>query len=127
KGWQFAIKHAVDRVAAAFLILLLAPILIITTIAVALSSTGPIFYRQRRIGRDGRAFDLLKFRSMHAGEDPRASELATGDIAVGGVQGQDRRTGVGRLMRSYSIENWSLWLDLKILLLTLAAAFKPAE
>ena len=200
KGWQFAIKHAVDRVAGAFLILLLAPILIVTTIAVKLSSSGPIFYRQRRIGRDGRAFDLLKFRSMRIGEDPRATELATGDTGVGGVQGQDRRTGVGRLMRSYSIdelpqlfnvlrgemsvvgprpeiaefvelwerrisryedrhrvksgitgwaqvhglrgktsladriewdnyyiENWSLWLDLKILLLTLAAVFKPAE
>ena len=98
KGWQFAIKHGLDRVTAAALILLLSPLLIGVTLAVRLSSSGPIFFRQRRIGRDGRAFDLLKFRSMRidAPADPapagNVSVLLPEETAPGGVEGADRRT-----------------------------------
>src|SRR3954454_18008299 len=70
KGWQFAVKHALDHVMAAVMIVVLSPVLIAATIAVKLSSPGPIFFRQRRVGRDGRDFDLLKFRSMRIAEDP---------------------------------------------------------
>src|SRR5204863_7074934 len=72
KGWQFAVKHALDRVIAAILIILLAPLLLTATLAVKLSSRGPVFFKQRRVGRDERAFDLLKFRSMRVtGDRPR--------------------------------------------------------
>ena len=108
KGWQFALKHVADRIAAATLILLLAPLLIAVTIAVKVSSPGPIFFRQRRIGRDGRPFDLLKFRSMQIAEDPgprgEPSVLLPEDTAPGGVEGADRRTRVGRLIRRTSID-----------------------
>src|SRR3954454_13028379 len=70
KGWQFAIKHALDRIVASLFILVLSPVLIAATIAVKVSSPGPVFFRQRRVGRDGRDFDLLKFRSMRIAEDP---------------------------------------------------------
>ena len=107
KGWQFAMKHALDRVMAAAMIVLLAPILIAATIAVKVSSHGPIFFRQRRVGRDGRDFDLLKFRSMRlTDEQPmgNVSVLVPEDTAPGGVEGADRRTGVGKLMRRTSID-----------------------
>jgi exopolysaccharide biosynthesis polyprenyl glycosylphosphotransferase len=203
KGWQFAIKHVLDRAMAAILIVLLAPLLISATLAVKLSSPGRIFFRQRRVGRDGRPFDLLKFRSMRIADTrpkDKVKVLLPEDTAPGGVEGADRRTAIGRLIRrtsidelpqlfnvlkgemsivgprperpefvelferrvtryedrhrvkagitgwaqvhglrgktslsdhiewdNYYIENWSLWLDLKILLLTVAAVFKAAE
>ena len=204
KGWQFALKHAGDRVMAAVLILMLAPLLLAATAAVRISSPGPIFFRQRRVGRDGRPFDLLKFRSMRPSEPRSPGDnvrvLLPEDTAPGGVEGVDRRTAIGKLLRrtsidelpqlfnvlrgemsivgprperpefvelferrvsryddrhrvragitgwaqvhglrgktslsdriewdNYYIENWSLWLDLKILLLTVAAVFQPAE
>ncbi len=107
KGWQFAVKHALDRVMAAVLIVVLSPVLIGSTLAVVVSSRGPIFFRQRRVGRDGRDFDLLKFRSMRPADDPpfgNVSVLLPGDTAPGGVEGTDRRTRTGKLMRRTSID-----------------------
>jgi lipopolysaccharide/colanic/teichoic acid biosynthesis glycosyltransferase len=68
KGVQFALKHVFDRVFAAALLLLLSPVLALTALAVRLTSSGPILYRQRRVGRDGTLFDLYKFRSMRIDE-----------------------------------------------------------
>jgi exopolysaccharide biosynthesis polyprenyl glycosylphosphotransferase len=113
KGMQFAIKHAFDRVLAAILLVLLSPVLLCTMLAVRLSSHGPVFFRQRRVGRDGKEFDLYKFRSMRAApavaeqseKDPNALEfLLGGDTAPGGVEGDDRRTPIGRFLRSSSID-----------------------
>src|SRR4051794_39318797 len=95
RGWEFAIKHVIDRLVAGILILVLAPILILGTLAVALSSPGKVFFRQRRIGRDGRQFDLLKFRSMSSIPDvtgDNVSLLLPDNTAPGGVEGLDRRT-----------------------------------
>ena len=79
-----------------------------------LSSPGPILFRQRRVGRDGKVFDFYKFRSMRVepvpeGEQPEQSSSATdfllpGDTAPGGVEGDDRRTAVGRFLRSTSLD-----------------------
>jgi exopolysaccharide biosynthesis polyprenyl glycosylphosphotransferase len=120
KGWQFAVKYALDRAAAGALLILLSPLLAIVALAVRLNSPGPVFFRQRRVGRDGSVFDLYKFRSMrmsvsagragsavgaNAGGD--GSELITTlarDIAPGGVEGPDRRTLVGRVLRRSSLD-----------------------
>jgi exopolysaccharide biosynthesis polyprenyl glycosylphosphotransferase len=113
RGVQFAIKHGLDRVLALTFLLLLSPVMIATALAVRLSSRGPILFRQRRVGRDGKAFDLYKFRSMRISplhsddEDDEASALEFllgGDTAPGGVEGDDRRTAAGRLMRRTSID-----------------------
>ena len=105
KGWQFRIKHVLDRVLSAILLIVLSPLLLVIAVAVRLSSPGPILYHQRRIGRDGRRFDMLKFRSMYVDEPVAATELVTdGDIAPGGVEGVDRRTAVGRFIRKYSLD-----------------------
>ncbi len=111
KGVQFAIKHAFDRAFAALLTVLLLPLLAAIALAVRLSSGGSILYRQRRVGRDGKAFDLYKFRSMHppdsdeAGRDDGEVEtLLGGDVAPGGVEGPDRRTAVGRILRMTSLD-----------------------
>ncbi len=97
------VKHVADRGVAAVLVLLLLPLLLALAVVVKLSSPGPVLYRQRRIGRDGRAFDILKFRSMRAvGSAARFAPRA--GSAPGGVEGADRRTGVGRLMRRTSLD-----------------------
>jgi exopolysaccharide biosynthesis polyprenyl glycosylphosphotransferase len=104
KGWQFAIKHAIDRVASGLLIVLLSPILAGLAIAVKLSSPGPILYKQLRIGRDGRRFDILKFRSMRIEEDDTAPLDVDFSTAPGGVEGVDRRTPIGSYLRRYSLD-----------------------
>jgi len=107
KSNTFAVKHAFDRVVAGLMLLLLLPVLLITAAAVKLSSPGPVLFRQRRIGRDGRHFELLKFRSMRMA-DPVAAEdtltLLPTDMAPGGVEGMDRRTRLGAFMRRHSID-----------------------
>jgi exopolysaccharide biosynthesis polyprenyl glycosylphosphotransferase len=110
KGWQFAVKHVLDRVEAALLMLLLGPLMAGLALAVKRSSPGPVLYRQWRIGRDGRYFEMLKFRSMALDEE-QSSEWAArqpikapADVAPGGVEGQDRRTRVGAYMRRSSLD-----------------------
>lgn len=180
------------------------PLLVGITIAVLASLGRPVFYRQRRVGIDGREFEMLKFRTMRTrafAEEPAneaLEEFFHRGLGPGGVEGDDRRTRVGALLRrtgldelpqvfnvvrgemsivgprpereelgpwferevyryedrhrvrpgitgwaqvhglrgktslpdrvewdNYYIENWSPWLDFKILLLTLAAPFHP--
>jgi len=108
KGWQFAIKHAIDRTGAAVLLFALLPVMLGLAAAVRFSSPGPILFRQRRIGRDGREFEILKFRTMRA-PDPSESAPANvvplpSDIGPGGVEGTDRRTRIGTFMRKSSLD-----------------------
>jgi exopolysaccharide biosynthesis polyprenyl glycosylphosphotransferase len=106
RGWQFAIKYAFDRVAAALAMLLALPIIAGSAIAVWISLGRPIFFRQVRVGRDGRPFEMLKFRSMRqapADEQEAGVELLP-DTAPGGVEGADRRTRVGAFLRRTSID-----------------------
>jgi exopolysaccharide biosynthesis polyprenyl glycosylphosphotransferase len=104
QGWQFAIKHGFDRVVAATLLILLSPVLAVTALAVRVSSPGPVLFRQRRVGRDGRVFDVLKFRSMRFGGADDDSPRLADDQAPGGVEGEDRRTGVGRFIRAWKLD-----------------------
>lgn len=98
-----AVKHGTDCLVAVTLILLMLPLLLALAAAVKLSSHGPVLYRQRRVGRDGRAFDILKFRSMHC-DDPDPRFTPTAGAAPGGIEGGDRRTPVGRVMRRSSLD-----------------------
>lgn len=110
-GLQFAIKHALDRVLAFALLVVLSPVILGAAIAVRLSSPGPALFRQRRVGRDGKVFSLYKFRSMRLMPDDGSQEnvsaidfLLAGDVAPGGVEGADRRTAVGRFLRGTSLD-----------------------
>ena len=66
ESWPFTVKHAIDRILACLLVLFLSPLFVALAIGVRLSSPGPVLFRQLRAGRDGRLFDLLKFRTMTA-------------------------------------------------------------
>ncbi len=104
RGWQFAIKYALDRVVAGVVLLLLSPALLGLALAVRLSSPGPILYRQRRVGLDGREFDMLKFRSMRVAPASAPEFVPEEGLAPGGVEGADRRTRVGEVMRRLSLD-----------------------
>jgi exopolysaccharide biosynthesis polyprenyl glycosylphosphotransferase len=104
RGWQFAIKHGFDRTLAAIALVIASPVMLAIAIAVRTTSPGPILFRQRRVGRDGREFDVLKFRTM-VDAPPAADgfELPDG-LAPGGVEGSDRRTPLGRVLRDLSLD-----------------------
>jgi exopolysaccharide biosynthesis polyprenyl glycosylphosphotransferase len=113
EGVQFTIKHAADRVLALALLIVLSPLILCAAVAVRLSSPGPALFSQRRVGRDGRVFNFYKFRSMRVapGDGEQGDEgvsaldfLLAGDIAPGGVEGEDRRTAVGRFLRRTSLD-----------------------
>ena len=103
-GWEFATKHFFDLIIATALLVVISPIFCVIAVAVKLSSPGPVFFRQLRVGRDGIVFDCLKFRSMRS---PRVSDarlsLQLGS-APGGVEGTDRRTWIGKFIRSSSLD-----------------------
>lgn len=106
KGWHFAVKYAVDRAVAALGLAMALPVLAVAALAVRVSLGRPIVFRQPRIGRDGRRFDILKFRSMKVTSPaaPAVPFLLPPDTAPGGVEGVDRRTRVGSFLRRTGID-----------------------
>jgi exopolysaccharide biosynthesis polyprenyl glycosylphosphotransferase len=105
KGWQIEVKYALDRIVALLLLCLLAPVFLACGLAVWLSHGRPILFRQRRVGRDGRLFEMLKFRSIcsNGGLLPSFSDLPD-DVAPGGVNGHDHLTRVGAFLRDTSLD-----------------------
>jgi exopolysaccharide biosynthesis polyprenyl glycosylphosphotransferase len=107
KGWEFAVKYAIDRVGAVLMLALLSPLFATLSLAVLISLGRPILYRQERIGLDGKRFAMLKFRSMRPAEpEDEADEtfVLDPDNAPGGVEGRDRRTRVGAFIRHFSLD-----------------------
>jgi lipopolysaccharide/colanic/teichoic acid biosynthesis glycosyltransferase len=78
-------------------LLLCSPLLAIAAIAIRLEGSGPVIYRQRRVGKDGRVFEMLKLRTMIEGSDP---------IGIGTVVTRDdpRVTRAGRFLRRFSLD-----------------------
>ena len=94
---QRLLKRAFDLALCVPIIIALAPILILVSVAIKLDSPGPVFFRQRRIGRNNAYFDIVKFRSMHVAQADSQGARST--------QRQDKRvTRVGRLIRKTSID-----------------------
>lgn len=87
-----AVKRTFDLVLAATGLLLLAPVMLLVAVAMKLMSPGPVFYHQQRVGKDGRAFTIHKFRSMRTD-----AETHTG--AVWSHAGDPRVTPIGRFLR----------------------------
>ncbi|MGY1740243.1 MULTISPECIES: sugar transferase [unclassified Blastococcus] len=102
-------KEAFDRTSAAIGLLFLAPLLIGVALAIKVTSRGPVFFRQERVGRDGRTFSMLKFRSMVVDADRMVDRLATeagsdGNGVLFKKKVDPRVTRVGRVLRRYSID-----------------------
>jgi len=83
------------------------PLLAMIAIAIKLSSTGPAFYRQQRIGLDGRPFNMIKFRTMVVGADAMVDDLAElneGRGVLFKIRQDPRVTPIGRVLRKYSLD-----------------------
>ncbi len=105
RGFQYAVKYVVDRMIGALLLVVLSPILIATALAVRLSLGRPILYRQERVGLDGCAFNMFKFRTMRPILAPDDDVLQfQPEQAPGGVEGSDRRTRIGTFLRATSLD-----------------------
>lgn len=96
-GWQGFLKRGFDLLVSSVALLLLSPLFILLAILVKLSSPGPVFYLQRRIGLDGREFSMIKFRSMRSD-----AEAASGP--VWSVKDDPRTTPIGKLLRRSSLD-----------------------
>ncbi|HEX6715154.1 MAG TPA: exopolysaccharide biosynthesis polyprenyl glycosylphosphotransferase [Thermoleophilaceae bacterium] len=101
------VKRMMDLVGAGLGLVVLAPLLALVAVAIKLDSRGPVFYRQWRVGRDGRPFRMVKYRSMVQDADALKSGLAALNVAGDGlfkVVDDPRITRVGRLIRKLSID-----------------------
>jgi exopolysaccharide biosynthesis polyprenyl glycosylphosphotransferase len=107
EGVDFALKRTFDIVGATLLLVLLSPLLLIITLAVRLSSRGPILYRSTRRGIGQRPFACLKFRTMHSDAEERQADLEALNEATGAlfkIREDPRLTPVGRLLRRFSLD-----------------------
>ena len=102
------VKTVVDRVFALVALALLAPLLLVIALAIRCSSRGPVLFRQTRIGRAGRPFTMVKFRSMYDGAEHRLIDLLAHNDVSGGVlfkmREDPRVTPVGRVLRRLSLD-----------------------
>ncbi|MFF7530375.1 sugar transferase [Streptomyces bobili] len=106
-GGRHAVKGVVDRMGAAILLVLFAPLMVFVALIVMVDSRGGAFYRQRRVGKDGREFTIVKFRTMVAGADRARDALADRNEGAGllfKLRRDPRVTGVGAVLRRYSID-----------------------
>jgi exopolysaccharide biosynthesis polyprenyl glycosylphosphotransferase len=100
------VKATFDVVGSVILLLLFAPLLATAALAVRMGSSGPILFRQTRVGREGRRFQMLKFRSMVADADERKADLRGRNEADGlfKIEDDPRVTPVGRFLRRTSLD-----------------------
>lgn len=92
------VKRLFDIVASSVMLLMLSPVMIVTAIAIKLEDGGPVIYRQERLTKDGKIFNVLKFRSMWVdAEKDGVARLSTGEK-------DDRITRVGRVIRKVRID-----------------------
>ncbi len=106
-GPQRLAKEVFDRVGAALALVVLAPVFLAVAVAVTLDSRGPVFFRQTRVGRDGRPFSMVKFRTMVTGAERLKADLEHRNEAHGllfKLRTDPRVTRVGRWLRRYSVD-----------------------
>lgn len=94
--WQQNIKRLIDVLAAASLLVMLLPLLVLIAIKTRLSSAGPVIYRQQRIGLKGKPFTIFKFRSMMRNAEAGGPALS--------ADNDPRITGWGRVMRKWRLD-----------------------
>jgi exopolysaccharide biosynthesis polyprenyl glycosylphosphotransferase len=106
-GLDFIIKRAFDLVAAVLILLLLSPVLLLTALAIKLTSRGPVLFRSARPGIGGLPFECLKFRTMVLDAEHRQGELEPHNELEGAlfkIRDDPRVTPVGRFLRRWSLD-----------------------
>ncbi|WP_233266281.1 undecaprenyl-phosphate glucose phosphotransferase [Cobetia sp. L2A1] len=95
-GWNSFCKSILDRSLACLILLMISPVMLIVAIGVKMSSSGPVFYRQERVGWNGKPFDILKFRSM-------PMDIEQSGVHWGGAK-HKKLSRFGKFIRSTSLD-----------------------
>ena len=106
-NWQLFVKRLIDVAASIILLLLLSPLFVMVSILIKGTSKGPIFFKQQRVGYNGRIFNCLKFRSMVENAEMLQKDLLKMNEMEGPVfkiKNDPRVTKVGRVLRKTSID-----------------------
>jgi exopolysaccharide biosynthesis polyprenyl glycosylphosphotransferase len=120
---QAGLKRLLDVLASAIILLLTLPVFLVVAALIKLKSPGPVFFRQSRVGGQGRSFKMLKFRTMHVNNDASmhkqfVSQMIKGAAPTGGgsrdtafkIVNDPRVTSIGRLLRKTSLDELpQLW------------------
>jgi exopolysaccharide biosynthesis polyprenyl glycosylphosphotransferase len=107
RPYQMAIKRLFDIIASSAALMALSPLLLGVALAIKLTSRGPIFFKQKRVGLHGKPFNMLKFRSMVTNAEELKAKLEALNEQSGPVfkiKNDPRITGIGRFIRKYSID-----------------------
>ena len=97
RGFYRAVKRFLDVTASFLGLVLLSPLLLAVSILIKIDSRGPVIFRQKRIGRYGKVFEIYKFRSMCVGAEKTGSGVYSG-------KGDARVTRIGKILRATSID-----------------------
>jgi len=106
-GWNLLLKRAIDVALSGMALVLLSPLMGLIAIAIKLDSPGPVFFKQKRVGRRGKVFTIYKFRSMVEGAEemlPQLMEHNEVDGPIFKMKDDPRRTRVGRFLRRTSLD-----------------------
>ena len=109
--YSLRLKRAMDLAFGTAALIVLSPLLLACALAIKIDSPGPVFFRQRRVGKGDGPFDVYKFRSMSADADTRKDEVAqlnfhggANDSGMFKIREDPRVTRVGRILRRYSLD-----------------------
>lgn len=97
RGFYRSVKRFLDVTASFLGLVLLSPLLLAVSILIKIDSRGPVIFRQKRIGRNGKVFEIYKFRSMCVGAEKTGSGVYSG-------KGDARVTRIGKILRATSID-----------------------
>lgn len=97
RGFYRAVKRFLDVTASFLGLVLLSPLMLAVSILIKIDSRGPVIFRQKRIGRNGKVFEIYKFRSMCVGAEKTGSSVYSG-------KGDARVTRIGKILRATSID-----------------------
>lgn len=106
-GFRRMVKESVDRLGAALMLLCLTPLIAAVAVAIMVDSRGRVFYTQKRTGKGGREFTMIKFRTMVTNADALRARLAMADEGAGllfKIRKDPRVTKIGQILRRYSID-----------------------
>lgn len=101
------VKKTMDRILSALALIILSPLFLFVSLIIKREDHGPIFYVQRRIGRNGKIFNMYKFRSMIVHADKKIDKLVDQnevDGAMFKMKDDPRVTSIGKVIRKYSID-----------------------
>lgn len=105
KKFTLFVKRMMDIIIASIVIIILSPVLLGATIAVAVGSKGPVFYLQRRVGRFGKEFSIFKFRTMVVNADKIGAQITVGED-------DPRITKVGKFLRTTRIDEFPQFFNI---------------